>query len=192
MNTDELDEESFNMDDLENDKELQAELRMMGWKDNAHKSQEKSQKKATPAKPPKTITSVKEVERNFVMPDIESFDEDNVEFTEEDMMDPDLLSQLQALNGDNAGDDLINLEDDNESENKDENYDGNDINENQFNKVVQETRSTAYNIQQTLDSTVAIGSLKVSKIDINESELGLYFNYLCSYVLQNFLKILPY
>jgi hypothetical protein len=175
MNTDELDEESFNMDDLDNDKELQAELRMMGWKDDAHKSQEKKQKKATPAKPPKTMTSVKEVEQNFVMPDIESFDEDNVEFTEEDMMDPDLLSQLQALNGDNTGDDLMNLEDDNESENEDENYDGNDNNENRFSNVVQETRSTAYNIQQTLDSTVAIGSLKVSKIDVN---LGMSIKYL--------------
>jgi hypothetical protein len=169
MNTNEFDEESFNMDDLEDDKELQAELRMMGWSDDVPASaidriQEKKQKKAPPTKPPKTITAVKEVERTFVMPDVESFDEDNIEFTEEDMMDPDLLSQLQALNGDDTGDDLMNVEDENESEDEDEDRNENDENDDQLNNAVLETRSTAINIQQTLDSTVAIGASKASKI----------------------------
>lgn len=175
MNTNEFDEESFNMDDLEDDKELQAELRMMGWSDDVPASaidriQEKKQKKAPPTNHPKTITAIKEVEKNFVMPDVESFDEDNIEFTEEDMMDPDLLSQLQALNGDDTGNDLMNVEDENQCENEnededeDENIKVNDENHDQLNNVVLETRSIAYNVQQTLDSTVAIGALKASKI----------------------------
>jgi hypothetical protein len=111
--------EEFNMDDLENDKELQNELRMLGWSDdhaisaavNSHRP-EKSNKKEQRERSSTNVADSKKVDHatiatvkveehaNYSRHEMTNDDGENVEFTEEDMNDPDLLAEFRELHGD--------------------------------------------------------------------------------------------
>lgn len=92
--------EEFNMEDLENDDELQNELRSLGWCDDEppSRSQPKPSAIKIMPKPPRTDKPTELTNHpSYSVNDNEGDDERDVEFTDEDMMDPELLSQLRTL-----------------------------------------------------------------------------------------------
>jgi hypothetical protein len=115
--------EEFNMDDLEKDDELQNELRLLGWCDDEPQSRDQRKPSVRKIKPKPSETSAHvEVTRGFSysVGDIGKDDGKDVEFTDEDMMDPDLLSELQTLHISDDHHDAKSLYRDADSVKKDE------------------------------------------------------------------------
>jgi hypothetical protein len=114
--------EEFNMDDLEKDDELQNELRLLGWCDD--EPQSRDQRKPSVGKikqKPSNASASVEVTCDFSysVGDIGKDDGKDVEFTDEDMMDPDLLSELQTLHISDDHHDTKSLNRDTDSMKKD-------------------------------------------------------------------------
>ena len=92
--------EEFNMDDLEKDDELQNELRLLGWCDDEPPSRDQRKPSESKIKPKPSKANVPIVETrdfSYSVDDVGKDDGKDVEFTDEDMMDPDLLSELRTL-----------------------------------------------------------------------------------------------
>jgi hypothetical protein len=106
-------ENDLNFDDIENDRELLGELAGLGWTDqhemehsgagNRSAAPRPAQKPAMMNAPAPTKANTTAAANNitnhmdFSLPD--EFDENNVTFSEEDMNDPELLSQFKDLAG---------------------------------------------------------------------------------------------
>lgn len=92
------------MEDVENDLELQNELKMLGWSDDEHPSSSKAKIKPKINIDEKSVSSnayqteANELLVEFASNDSEFVGDDTVDFTDEDMSDPYLLSQLKYLN----------------------------------------------------------------------------------------------
>lgn len=92
--------EEFNMDDLEKDDELQNELRLLGWCDDEPQSRDQRKPSASKIKPKpsKTRITIEETrDLSYSVDNIGKDDGEDVDFTDDDMMDPDLLSELNTL-----------------------------------------------------------------------------------------------
>jgi hypothetical protein len=114
--------EEFNMDDLEKDDELQNELRLLGWCDDEPQSRDQRKPSVGKIKQKTSNASASvEVTRDFSysVGDIGKDDGKDVEFTDEDMMDPDLLSELQTLHISDDHHDAKSLNRDTDSMKKD-------------------------------------------------------------------------
>lgn len=88
------------MDDLEKDDELQNELRLLGWCDEEPQSRDQRKPSASKIKPKPTKTRITIEETRDLSYSVDNIGKDDgkdVEFTDDDMMDPDLLSELNSL-----------------------------------------------------------------------------------------------
>lgn len=135
-------DEDFKIDDLEKDEELQRELRELGWHDEGTASKVTVTKKKNIPAPASTNISAYKTPENYSADDLQ---EGDIDFTDEDMSDPYLLSQLKSIT---SGDEITESEDLNQ---------GNDGLSNEFDEHVPPTRNAG-----TKESSSAATSAKKS------------------------------
>ena len=97
-------DEEFDMEDIENDIELQNELKLLGWSDDKPPylsgAERKPRIKINEEKKSDSTKRNEADERlvEFAFDNMDLTDDNNIEFSDEDMTDPYLLSQLKSLN----------------------------------------------------------------------------------------------
>ena len=148
-------DEEFNMDDIEKDDDLQNELRLLGWRDEESPARGQSREKKRSQKPKRdselrtSVTSIDAQEIPNYSIDNTEFDADaDVEFTDEDMKDPYLLSQLRTLS---AKDYDANLVPDKE----DEDSSGDDSDSDSKPDATRGVQSASYPTRKSVDTFVA-------------------------------------
>ena len=149
-------DDEFNMDDIEKDDELQNELRLLGWRDEepiaVGRSSEKRKSEKTKKDPGlrASLTSDEAQDNlNYSLDDPEVDADVDVEFTDEDMKDPYLLSQLRTLS---VTDDDVTLIHENEDEMS--SNDGSDDDEEKLDPT-RRIQSVSYPTRKSVDTIAA-------------------------------------